>query len=148
MSALDLAEPIRDALVAASTITSQLTAYKGSYPIFTRRPAPADAPKLMIMVSPDVAINEQDGINDFRPIQERDVTIYGLNDNAANYRKVETLGYLVRKLFHSERNSISVPAGWNVIQITARGPIPAPVDDDQSVARLVMLRIELASLTG
>jgi hypothetical protein len=143
MSAADLSIPLRAALVGASTITTLLAVYKGSYPIFTRRPAPADAPYPMIMVSPDISLTEQDGIDDFRPIQERDIIIYGQNDTPAKYRVVEQLGYAVREIFHSNRQSITV-SGWGVILITARGPIPAPTDDDQTIARMVSLTIELA----
>jgi hypothetical protein len=97
------------------------------------------------MVSPDVSLTDQDGIDDFRPIQERDITVYGLNDTPTRYRIVEGLGYAIREMFHGQRASISV-SGWNVIQINARGPIPAPTDDDQTVARMVSLSIELARL--
>lgn len=141
--AANLAVPLRDALIGNSGIVTLLSSYHGSYPVFTRRPAPADAPRPLIMVSPDVALTDQDGINDLRPIQQRDITVYGMNDIPTKYNVVEDLGYLIRDLFHSERLSITVP-NWHVIQITARGPIPAPTDDDKMVARMVMLTIELA----
>ena len=90
-------------------------------------------------------ILEQDGIDDFRPIQTRDVTVYGQNDTAAHYRTVESLAYAIRNLFHSQRQSITV-TGWGVIQINCQGPIPAPTDDDQMVARMVSLQIQLGKL--
>lgn len=145
MSAADLSIPLRTALVGHSPITALLPAYKGSFTVFTRRPAPSDATYPIIMVSPDISSTEEDGINDFRPIQERDITVYGKNDNAANYRTVEQIGYLIRELFHAQRRSITV-SGWGVVAINARGPIPAPTDDDATVARMVSLTIQLARL--
>src|SRR4051812_26701905 len=132
MSAADLAIPLRTAVLAATPITALLEAYKGSFPVFTRRPLPADAPYPSIIISPDISLSDQDGINDFRPIQERDITVYGQNDTAEKYRVVEVLGYKIRELFHKQRLAIAV-SGWGVVQISARGPIPAPTDDDATV---------------
>lgn len=143
MSAADLATSIRAALVANTAITAQLSAYNSSYPIFTRRPVPVDAPYPMILVSPDVSITDNDGINDFRPVQTRDITVYGQNDTAAKYRTIEALAYAIREMFHGIRTSISV-SGWHVIDINTTGPIPAPTDDEQTTARLVTLVVQLA----
>jgi hypothetical protein len=139
----DLSEPIRTALIGATDITTNLPTYLGSYPVFTRRPAPEDADYPMIIVSPDIAKSDQDGLNDQRPIITRDVVAYGQNDTVAKYDVVELLGRAIHDLFHRRWNAITV-SGWKVVQIIASGPIPAPVDDDQTVARLVSLRIELA----
>ena len=139
----DLAAPLRSALVGAGAVTALLPVYSGTYPVFTRRPAPADAPFPMILVSPDISMIDRDGVNDQRPIVERDVAVYGENDTAQKYRNVEALAYAVRDLFHRQRAAITV-AGWTVVQITARGPHPAPTDDNQAVGRLVVLTIELA----
>jgi hypothetical protein len=148
VSAADLAVPIRNALIGSSAITSRLTPYQGSFPIFTRRPMPTNPLPAypVIMISPDISITDQDAINDRRPIQQRDIAVYGLNDTSANYRTVESLGYLVRELFHGLHNSISVP-GWTVINIIGHGPSPAPTDDDQTVGRLVSLTVQLAKRT-
>ena len=115
----DLAAPLRSALVGATSVTVLLPAYSGSYPIFTRRPAPADAPYPMILVSPDISVVDQDGVADQRPIVERDIAIYGENDTAQKYRDVEALAYAVRALFHRQRAAITV-SGWGVVQIIAR----------------------------
>lgn len=145
MSSANLAIPLRQAVLANSAITSLLAAYKDSYPVFTHRPTPTDADYPVIVISPDIAITDGDGINDFRPIQVRDVIAYGQNDTAAHYRTVEELGYAIRELFHSNRAAIQVP-GWHVVDINCTGPIPAPTDDDQTVARAVSLTIQLARL--
>lgn len=139
----DLAAPIRAALLGDASIISGLPAYAGGYPIFTRRPAPADAPYPMIMVSPDISVTDQDGVNFLEPLVERDVAVYGQNDTAAHYRAVESMAYAVRALFHRRWRSLVVPE-WKVVQVVARGPIPAPTDDDQTVGRLVTLTITLA----
>lgn len=143
MSYADLSAPLRTAIVGTTAITSQLTAYKGSFPVFTRRPVDPDAPFPMIIVSPDITKTDEDGINDQRPIIERDVTVYGLNDTPASYVAVGAIARSVHDLFHRQRNSITV-SDWGVVMITATGPIPAPTDDDKEVARMVSLRIYLA----
>lgn len=139
----DLAIPLRTAIVNNATIIALLPAYKGSFPVFTRRPAPENAPYPMILISTDVSANNEDGINDYRPIQERDVAVYGMNDTAVNYRNVETIARAVRTLFHRQRQAITV-SGWHVVTITARGPFAAPTDDDKTVGRVVPLVIQLA----
>lgn len=139
----DLSIPLRDALIGASAITSALPAFNGSFPIFTRRPAPVNAPYPMILISPDVTVTEEDGITDNRPVQQRDIAVYGQNETAEKYRAVETLAYSVYDLFHRNRHAIDVP-GWHVVLITAQGPMPAPVDDYQNVARVIPLMIRLA----
>lgn len=140
---LDLAGPLRAALVGSTPITSQLPAYLNGFPVFTRRPSPADAPYPLIMVSSDVTLTDQDGVNDQRPVIERDIAIYGRNNDAAAFRVVEVLAYQVRSLFHRQRQAITV-SGWHVVAITATGPRPAPTDDDQTVGRVVSLSVQLA----
>lgn len=138
----ELAAPIRAALVAEADITGELAAYKGSYPIFTRRPAPADAPYPMILVSSDITATDVDGIADYRPVQVRDIAVYGKNDTAEHYRQVEDIARAVRELFHRQSDAIAV-SGWGVTQITASGPRPAPTDDEQTVGRVVELTVQL-----
>lgn len=139
----DLSEPIRTALVGAA-LAASLPAYGGSKTVFTRRPAPLDAPYPMILVSQDVSVTDDDGVSDRRPVQVRDVVVYGQNDVATHYRAVETLAYAVRALFHRNRKAISV-SGWQVVAITAFGPIAGPTDDDKIVARVITLTIQLAN---
>jgi hypothetical protein len=149
-SSLDLSEPIRTAILANTDVVALLASFKSSYPVFTRRPAPVDAPYPMILVSPDISISSlTDMIHDFRPVQVRDVIAYGENTTAKKYRNVETLGHLIRGIFHSNRQSIDVTGvnqGWNVVNVTAAGPVPAPTDDDQTIARMVTITFQLARL--
>lgn len=143
MSMVNLSEPLRTALISSGAITSLLVPYKNSYPIFTRRPVPDDAPDIGIIISSDIITDEQDGINDFRPIITRDIIIYGPNDIPADkYRRVEQLSFEVRNLFHNKSDVITVP-GWTVVLITVNGPLPI-YREDQSVLTAVTLAIRLA----
>jgi hypothetical protein len=139
---VDLAVPLRTALIGNTGITSKLATYQSAPAVFTRRPVPAGVAYPVIVISPDVAPSDQDGINDFRPVIVRDIAIYGENDTAAKYRTVEELGYLVKALFHRNRRAITV-TGYSVTDIIARGPMPAPVDDEARVGRVVELTIRL-----
>jgi hypothetical protein len=140
---LDITQPIRDAVVAA--MGSSLPVYNGSPPVFTRRPVPSKAPYPMIVISSDVSLTENDGIDDERPIVIRDVAVYGVNDVAGNYREVEDIAYAVRHLFHRQRESLDLSAStYKVIDIQASGPRMAPTDDQQTVGRLVELTVRLA----
>lgn len=143
MPDLDVSAPIRAALLAEVTITSLLPVFEGSKAIFTRRPVPDEAPLPLLIVSPDISISDADGINDFRPIVRRDVSVYGRNDTSAHYRTVELLAYAIRDLFHANREAIDLN-DYGVMDIRATGPRPAPVDDEQMVGRVVSLTIRLA----
>lgn len=137
---LDLAPAIFDALVADSFIASSIAPWENSLSIHTRRPVPEDAPYPMILIAPDVSIADEDWLIAKRPVIVRDILIYGKQPD--HYRLVEQIGYAVRMLFHSKRFSI-IPIGYAVVDITARGPMPAPVDDEQEVGRMVSLTIRL-----
>ena len=141
----DLSEPIRNAIIGDATVTAELAAYKGSYPVFTRHPVPQDAPYPLILVSPPMDMGNLDGVDDERPILLRDVLVYGQNDTAANYRQVETIAFALKDIFHRDWKSISV-SGWKVVSVVATDPNPAPVDDDDEVGRRIELTITLARL--
>lgn len=140
---MELAEPIRTAIVGNAGITTNLPSYLGSFTVFTRRPVPADALYPMIVISSGLQMGEADGLTDQRPMHVRDVIVYGSNEEAVNYRLVETLAESVKDLFHRLWRSITVP-GWKVVEIVASGPAPAPTDDEQTVGRMVELAITLA----
>lgn len=145
----DLLPSIRASIVAAASVTSELPAYAGSFPVFTRRPVPDAAPTLVVVVNPQVQAGANDGINDLRPIVVHDVVVYGQNGAAAGgvdeYRKVERIGQALQQLFHSHPELVSA-AGWSTIDVTASGPSPAPTDDEQTVGRLVSVTTRLAKL--
>lgn len=137
---LDLSVPIRDAVIAA--VGSSLPAYNGDAPVFTRRPVPVNAPLPLVVISSDITINDEDGIHDTRLIVVRDVITYGRND-IDSYRQVEEIAYTLRGAFHRNRLALSL-VEWSVVDIRASGPVMAPVDDEQTVGRLVGLTVRLA----
>jgi hypothetical protein len=140
---LNLAAPIRSALIGFSAIADKLALYKGEPGVFTRRPTPDGATYPLILVGPDIALTDEDSLKTRRPIVVRDVTVFG--EQPDQYREVEALGYLVRGLFHRQRYSVAVP-NFKVVEIVAMGPRIAPADDDDHLARLVSLRFRLEDL--
>lgn len=114
--------------------------------VFAFRPAPEDAGDPIIIINPDASIGDQDGLTSNRPVVQRDIAIYGRKgtpgDPSDDSPKVEQLGFLIRELFHRQRFSVR-PEGYSVTDIVASGPVPAPVDDDGEVGRLVSLTIRL-----
>ena len=144
MSTADLAEPLRSAIIADGSIAALLPSFAGSLTVFTRRPVPHNAPYPMIVISSDILVTDDDGVNDFRPEAMRYITAFSANDTPAHYRLADTLAYLVRDLFHRNRNAITV-SGWHVVDIQAAGPEQAP-SDDQTEGRIITLAIRLAKL--
>ncbi len=142
---LDLSIPIRSAIVANSAVTANLPAYLGSYPVFTRRPVPGNAPYPMIVISDDISLTDQDGVNDFQPIAVRDIGVYGRNNILGQMEVVLAMAYLLRTQFHRKRLSLTVP-GWNVTDIVVTGPTEIPMED-QIVGRNVELTVRLNALT-
>jgi hypothetical protein len=137
---LDLAIALRSALIGQSAIADDLALFNGEPAIFTRRPLPDKAPYPLCMINPAAAIGDQDYLNSALPIVMRDVAFYG--EQPKDYRLIERLSYLARDFFHRNKWAI-VPDGYDVIQITAKGPIPGATDDQTTVGRLVSLTIQL-----
>ncbi len=141
---IDLQPAIRSVILNDQNIASLLTNYNGSEPIFTRRPVPTDAPYPLILISHVVADNQIDYVRFGRRILTYDVAVYGLNDSAANYRKVEQIARLIANKFHRiQPYEISMPVGSSLIQSTVIGPLSAPVDDDNKIGRVVILNLEV-----
>lgn len=142
---LDLTQPIREGLMASSMIFNALPVYGSTgKTIFSRRPVPSDAPYPMIVISPDVTISDQDGIDHERAVVIRDIAVYGKNEPASAYRQVEDMAYAVRHLFHSRLDTLLLTGEYHLIDIRASGPRPAPTDDQQTVGRLVELTVRLS----
>lgn len=144
MSTANLAIPLRTAIVENYALIQLLATYKGAPAVFTRLPAPNDALYPMITISPDLAVGNEDGVNDWRPVIIRGISVYSKNDTAAEYRDADDIAYRIRNLFHRQRDAITVPH-WNVIDIQAQGPEPV-FQDDQSEGRVVTLTVRLAQL--
>jgi hypothetical protein len=147
MSLNVVGEAIRTALIGDELIADALSKWQGEPAVFTRRPAPADAKDPMIIVNPDAAIGDEDALSSPRPVVMRDVAVYGKKaapgDTSDQTRKVERIAYRMRELFHRQKFSL-VLDGYSVIGIVVAGPVPAPVDDDVTVGRLISLTIRLA----
>lgn len=143
---LDLGEPLRAALLAAEHIVADLGRWNDEPAIFTRRPVPEDASDPMIIINPPAAITDDDALNSERPIVLIDLATYGRKAAPGTAgdqtRLVERLAYRQRALFHRQKFSVR-PEGFSVIGIVATGPIAAPVDDEETVGRLVSLTIRL-----
>lgn len=130
---LNLAADIRTAIVADLTITGLLSSATA---VFTRRPVKDDAVRPLIVVSEDISITDADGLISNRPIVIRDILIYG--NQPTDFRDVETLGYLIRDLFHRQKEAITSTT-HDVLDIRATGPRAAPTSDDEVVGRVVSL---------
>jgi hypothetical protein len=114
--------------------------------VFTRRPVPPDAPYPLILVSGNIAQTDADGISDNRPIITRDIAVYGTNEDAENYRTVESVADIVFAMFDKVHNVLDVAYnGWNLVSIRCSGPIVAPTDDDLHVGRIVTVQIQLGN---
>jgi hypothetical protein len=144
---LDLTQSIRDGLLAEPLIADALPNYgSNGKTIFTRRPVPSDAPYPMIVISQDVSVTDQDGIDHEKSVVIRDIAVYGKNEPAAAFRQVVDMAYVVRHLFHSRRDTLFPIGEYKLIDIRASGPRAAPTDDLQTVGRLVELTVRLAKL--
>ena len=141
---LDLAPAILAAIKTDPAITGLLSTFQGEPAIATRRPVNAGMVNPLIVITPDVAINDGDALTSIRPIVIRDVIVYG--NQPDDYRTVEDIAYRLRDLFHRKRDSI-IPTGFDVIAVTAAGPRPAPTSNDEIVGRVVSLTIQLRSTT-
>lgn len=142
MSAPDLTLAIRDAIVAETAVTSLLSAYLGSFPVFTRRPVPDDTPYPCIVISKNISLSEEDGLNDFRPVIARDVAVYNRNEPAANYHDIDAIASAIRDMFHRQQ-PLTVP-DWSVTLILASGPIDFRLEQEKLTGRVVQLMIRVA----
>lgn len=142
MTMVDLAVPLRNALINSNGITSLLESYKGSYPIFTRRPVPDDAPDICIVISSDITSEDADGINDRRLVIQRDIFVYGVNEPASKVRTADQLARRIHSLFHHSRHVVEVD-NYSTVLVTAIGPLSIP-QDDQSIALVVSVTVTLA----
>lgn len=141
---LDPADPA--AKPESDAIRALLAEWQGEPCVFAYRPVPDDAGEPLMIINPDASIGDEDGLTSDRPVVIRDIAIYGPKgapgDPADKSPQVETLGYMIRRLFHRRKFSVQ-PEGYSVTDVVASGPIVAPVDDDATVGRLVSLTIRL-----
>jgi hypothetical protein len=133
---------VRAAIIANAAIADELAVYVGAPAVFTKRPIPDDAGYPCVVVEAH-AFADEDALVEMHPLIDVDVCVYGRNDpQGSEYRAVETVGYNLRNLFHRQRWSIEI-SGASVTDIRARGPLPAPTDDEKTVGRVVTLQLRL-----
>ncbi len=136
----DIAPAALTTMMADTYITSRVSRWHRRPSIFTRRPVPGDAPYPLIIVNPNSAVTNFDYLNSMHPWVFRDIVVYGQQET--QLRVVDEVAYRIRELFHRKRFALQVE-GYNTVNIVATGPQTAPVDDDQSVGRLVTLSVQL-----
>lgn len=120
----------------------ELGNYLDTKSLFTRRPAPVGAEYPMAFISPIVGTNaEGDFLSEVvRPVLHT-VNVYGWNDTPENYRTVESIAFGITGAFNRpERHLFTPPEGWEIVDVSSWGPLPAPTDDDKLVGRSVTLR--------
>lgn len=142
----DLLPALRDGVIAAPGVAALLAQWNSEPAVFTRRPVPQDASDPMVLINPPLALTDADGLTSDRPIAQHDIVIYGQKgapgSSGDQTRDVEMAAFLLRDHFHRNRFSVQ-PSGFHVIDVRATGPVAAPVDDEETVARLVSLTVRL-----
>lgn len=143
---LDLGPAFREALIAAVPISSVLSVHDEEPAVFTRRPVPDTAQFPLIIVNDPASLGDADGLTSDRPVWSGDIAIYGQKGAPGTpedqTRIVQQAALRVRTLFHRKKWALSV-GGFHVIDIRATGPVPAPVDDDKTIGRIVSLIVRL-----
>lgn len=147
---LDLKPALRSALLDVPAIVALLAQWKGEGAVFTRRPVPDDAPLPLAVISKPTALNDEDGLSSDRPVATHQIAFYGRKGRPGSTedhtREVEEAAFLARQHFHRNRFSV-VPTGYSVIDVQVRGPVDAPVDDDNMVGAVVVLTVRLRRQT-
>lgn len=142
---LDISAALRTAIIGNGAITAFLSTWTNEPAVFTMHPTPEDATYPLISIGPDVSIADMDYLVSRLPMVRRDLFVYGALPD--DHRNVEGIGYLLRQQFHRQRFSIDLSdQGYGVIDIVARGPVAAPVDDSRLIGRAVLLMLRLKDL--
>lgn len=143
---LDLGPAIREALIGDTAIATELATWNNEPAVFTRRPVPDDAGFPQAIVNDAAAISDEDGLTSDRPVWMGDVVFYGRKaapgSTEDQTREVQQTAIRARRLFHRQKWALQV-GGFHVIDIRASGPVPAPVDDDKTIGRVVSLIVRL-----
>lgn len=142
---IDLQPALRAYLLEDTEFSSKLAIYQGARSVFTRRPVPNDATYPLSIISPIVVDNQNDFVScGGRRTLTYDIVVYSNNSDASVYRQVEAAAFRLAKILHRiPRYALNMPNGISLIQTTAIGPLPAPVDDFVKVARVVSVNIEI-----
>lgn len=142
----DVAVAIRNALIQDPVITSLLPSYKGSYPIFTRQPAPTDTPLPFIMIMPNTRSDHIDWIDTSYLRITREIMVFSTAEpSLTESQTVDQIGRAIAELFHRQPQNLSMD-DWTVVQliVTTRG-FPPHESLAQSVGFVAVLTVELAA---
>lgn len=141
-----LSAGLRDAIIGRSAIAAMLGTYDHEPSVHTRRPVPTGATYPAVVIGPNVSVSDQDFLTSRVPVLQRDVVVYGSAGapGAANdqYRDVEEIADEIHVLFHRNKDALVVD-GFHVVDVVARGPIPAPTENERLIGRAVPLTIRL-----
>ena len=137
---MNISAPLRTAIIADSVIAPLLASYRNQPSVFTRRPVPPGAAFPYILTTHNIAVRDKDFLTTSKPIVVRDIMVYG--EQKSHFRDVETIGYRLYEIFHRQPEILTVP-GAHVVEITAFGPVSAPVADDQNTGLAVTLTVHL-----
>lgn len=145
---LDLLPNIRDGIMDASAVIAELAAYKEEPAVFTQRPVPSDATYPVCVISPAVNVGDADALSRQRPVVTHQIAFYG-NKGAAgtsqnHTRAIDRAAFAARQHFHRNRFSVQL-SGYYVIDVQVQGPVPAPVDDENKVGRVITVQVRLGS---
>lgn len=143
---MDLLPALRTGVLECAGAVAELAQWSGEPAVFTRRPVPDDAPMPLSIVNPPATLTDADGLTSERPIATHDIAFYGRKgapgEEEDQTRAVERAAFAARAHFHRNRFSVQ-PEGYSVIDVRVTGPIVAPVDDDQTVGRLITVTVRL-----
>lgn len=142
---VDLLPYIRSFILADTALTANLSSFDGSKAVFTRRPVPEDADYPFILINPQITQTQSDYVNLIKRDVIYDIIVYGQNDTAANYRKVEETAFLLARKFARLRGTdMEMPTGFYLVQAVGIGSFPAPTDDQTKAARAVSVTFTIA----
>lgn len=142
---VDILPDLRSRILDEAAIADQLETWNGYPAVFTRRPVPDCGYPLIIINQPTNAV-DFDALNASRLELGIPIVAYGQKGPAGSEndqtREIDAMGWNLRTLFHRQKFDIESD-DYRIIDVRATGPIPAPTDDDVTVARAVSLRIRL-----
>jgi hypothetical protein len=142
----DISPAMRSAILGNTYITSRLSTWQGSPAVLTRLPVPEGVTFPCIVIPFNSVTSNQDALVNKRTVIIRDIMVYG-NIAAAGTpedqtRRVDEMAFELRRLFHRNKRAL-VNTSYHVIDIVANGPIPAPVDDNETTGRMVTLTVRI-----
>lgn len=142
---IDLLPTLRSYVLSDAEFISKLADYQGSKAIFTRMPAPQDAPYPLCLISPIVGDIQRDFIScGDRRLLMHDFFVHSTNDSSASYRAVQAAAFRLATILHNASPFLfDMPAGSQLIEVTAISPLPAPTNDTIKVSFVVSANFDI-----